>query len=35
LRPWLSRIRLVDEGPLRRRPSNFIVGIATMPVVVG
>ena len=33
LRPWLSRIRLVDEGPLRRRASNFIVGIATMPVV--
>jgi len=35
LRPWLSRIRLESEGPLRRRPSNFIVGIATMPVVVG
>jgi cytochrome P450 family 142 subfamily A polypeptide 1 len=34
LRPWLSRIRLEREGPLRRRPSNFIVGIAEMPVVV-
>jgi cytochrome P450 family 142 subfamily A polypeptide 1 len=35
LRPWLSRIRLESEEPLRRRPSNFIVGIAEMPVVVG
>ncbi len=32
LRPWLSRIRLVNDGPQKRRPSNFIVGIATMPV---
>ncbi len=33
LRPWLGRIGLASEAPLRRRPSNFIVGIATMPVV--
>jgi cytochrome P450 family 142 subfamily A polypeptide 1 len=33
LRPWLPRIRLATGAPLRRRPSNFIVGIATMPVV--
>jgi cytochrome P450 family 142 subfamily A polypeptide 1 len=35
LRPWLSRIRLASDAPLRRRPSNFIVGIASMPVVFG
>jgi cytochrome P450 family 142 subfamily A polypeptide 1 len=33
LRPWLPRIRLESAAPLRRRPSNFIVGIAAMPVV--
>ncbi len=33
LRPWLPRIRLATKAPLRRRPSNFIVGIASMPVV--
>jgi cytochrome P450 family 142 subfamily A polypeptide 1 len=32
LRPWLPHVALVHEGPQRRRPSNFIVGIATMPV---
>jgi cytochrome P450 family 142 subfamily A polypeptide 1 len=32
LRPWLSRITLASDAPLRRRPSNFIVGIASMPV---
>lgn len=34
LRPWLPRLALASDAPLRRRPSNFIVGIATMPVVV-
>ncbi|MEO6028890.1 MAG: cytochrome P450 [Candidatus Binatia bacterium] len=32
LRPWLPHITLQADGPQRRRPSNFIVGIATMPV---
>ncbi len=32
LRPWLPRITLATEAPLQRRPSNFIVGIAAMPV---
>jgi cytochrome P450 family 142 subfamily A polypeptide 1 len=32
LRSWLPRIRLATEAPLPRRPSNFIVGIASMPV---
>jgi len=33
LRAWLPRIYLASDAPLRRRPSNFIVGIAEMPVV--
>jgi cytochrome P450 family 142 subfamily A polypeptide 1 len=33
LREWLPRIALATEAPLPLRPSNFIVGIATMPVV--
>jgi cytochrome P450 family 142 subfamily A polypeptide 1 len=32
LRSWLPHIRLATEAPLPRRPSNFIVGIASMPV---
>jgi cytochrome P450 family 142 subfamily A polypeptide 1 len=32
LRPWLPRIALATDAPLRRRPSNFIVGIEHMPV---
>ncbi len=32
LRPWLARIHLESAAPLQRRPSNFIVGIASMPV---
>jgi cytochrome P450 family 142 subfamily A polypeptide 1 len=32
LRPWLPHVGLELEGRQRRRPSNFIVGIATMPV---
>jgi cytochrome P450 family 142 subfamily A polypeptide 1 len=35
LRPWLPRITLASDDPLPLRPSNFIVGIATMPVVFG
>lgn len=34
LRPWLPRLVLTSDAPLRRRPSNFIVGIASMPVVI-
>jgi len=34
LRAWLPRIALASEAPLPRRPSNFIVGIATMPVTI-
>jgi len=33
LRDWLPRIALASDAPLPLRPSNFIVGIATMPVV--
>ena len=33
LRAWLPRITLASDDPLPRRPSNFIVGIATMPVL--
>ncbi len=32
--PWLPHIALESEAPLRLRPSNFIVGLAAMPVVV-
>jgi cytochrome P450 family 142 subfamily A polypeptide 1 len=32
LAPWLPRIALASDDPLPLRPSNFIVGIATMPV---
>jgi cytochrome P450 family 142 subfamily A polypeptide 1 len=32
LREWLPHIRLASETPLKRRPSNFIVGIDHMPV---
>jgi hypothetical protein len=35
LRPWLPRIALAADDPLPLRPSNFIVGIAAMPVVFG
>jgi cytochrome P450 family 142 subfamily A polypeptide 1 len=32
LRSWLPHVALEVDGRQRRRPSNFIVGIATMPV---